>query len=219
MKDLRTEILEHKVRERTADLEEAQLEILERLALAAEFRDDETGQHTQRVGRTAAILARALDLPNEEIKLIQGAAPLHDVGKLGIPDGILRKPGKLTAEEFEVMKTHTTIGAKILSGSRSPLLQMAEEIALTHHEHWDGNGYAGLAGETIPLSGRIVALADVFDALTNDRIYRKALSLEETLAEIERQRELQFDPKLVDAFLRVTREPGIQEVPPLSRTA
>ena len=96
---------------------------------------------------------------------------------------------------------------------------MAEEIALTHHEHWDGNGYAGLAGETIPLSGRIVALADVFDALTNDRIYRKALSLEETLAEIERQRELQFDPKLVDAFLRITRDPGIQEVPPLSRTA
>ena len=205
MKDLRTEILEHRVKARTADLEEAQLEILERLALAAEFRDDETGQHTQRVGRTAAILARALDLPSEQIKLIQGGAPLHDMGKLGIPDEILRKPGKLTVEEFEVMKTHTTIGAQILSGSRFPILQMAEEIALTHHERWDGTGYAGLAGERIPLSGRIVALADVFDALTNDRVYRKAMPLEEALAEIELQRGRHFDPEMVDAFLQIIR--------------
>lgn len=205
MKDLRTEILEHRVKARTADLEEAQLEILERLALAAEFRDDETGQHTQRVGRTAAILARALDLPSEQIKLIQGGAPLHDMGKLGIPDEILRKPGKLTVEEFEVMKTHTTIGAQILSGSRFPILQKAEEIALTHHERWDGTGYAGLAGERIPLSGRIVALADVFDALTNDRVYRKAMPLEEALAEIELQRGRHFDPEMVDAFLQIIR--------------
>lgn len=205
MKDLRTEILEHRVKARTADLEEAQLEILERLALAAEFRDDETGQHTQRVGRTAAILARALDLPSEQVKLIQGGAPLHDMGKLGIPDEILRKPGKLTVEEFEVMKTHTTIGAQILSGSRFPILQMAEEIALTHHERWDGTGYAGLAGERIPLSGRIVALADVFDALTNDRVYRKAMPLEEALTEIELQRGRHFDPEMVDAFLQIIR--------------
>lgn len=205
MKDLRTEILEHRVKARTADLEEAQLEILERLALAAEFRDDETGQHTQRVGRTAAILARALDLPSEQVKLIQGGAPLHDMGKLGIPDEILRKPGKLTVEEFEVMKTHTTIGAQILSGSRFPILQKAEEIALTHHERWDGTGYAGLAGERIPLSGRIVALADVFDALTNDRVYRKAMPLEEALAEIELQRGRHFDPEMVDAFLQIIR--------------
>lgn len=205
MKDLRTEILEHRVKARTADLEEAQLEILERLALAAEFRDDETGQHTQRVGRTAAILARALDLPSEQVKLIQGGAPLHDMGKLGIPDEILRKPGKLTAQEFEVMKTHTTIGAQILSGSRFPILQKAEEIALTHHERWDGTGYAGLAGERIPLSGRIVALADVFDALTNDRVYRKAMPLEEALAEIELQRGRHFDPEMVDAFLQIIR--------------
>lgn len=205
MKDLRTEILEHRVKARTADLEEAQLEILERLALAAEFRDDETGQHTQRVGRTAAILARALDLPSEQVKLIQGGAPLHDMGKLGIPDEILRKPGKLTVEEFEVMKTHTTIGAQILSGSRFPILQKAEEIALTHHERWDGAGYAGLAGERIPLSGRIVALADVFDALTNDRVYRKAMPLEEALAEIELQRGRHFDPEMVDAFLQIIR--------------
>lgn len=205
MKDLRTEILEHRVKARTADLEEAQLEILERLALAAEFRDDETGQHTQRVGRTAAILARALNLPSEQVKLIQGGAPLHDMGKLGIPDEILRKPGKLTAQEFEIMKTHTTIGAQILSGSRFPILQMAEEIALTHHERWDGTGYAGLAGERIPLSGRIVALADVFDALTNDRVYRKAMPLEEALAEIELQRGRHFDPEIVDAFLQIIR--------------
>jgi putative two-component system response regulator len=205
VKDLRTEILEHRVKARTADLEEAQLEILERLALAAEFRDDETGQHTQRVGRTAAILARALDLPSEQVKLIQGGAPLHDMGKLGIPDEILRKPGKLTVEEFEVMKTHTTIGAQILSGSRFPILQKAEEIALTHHERWDGTGYAGLAGERIPLSGRIVALADVFDALTNDRVYRKAMPLEEALAEIELQRGRHFDPEMVDAFLQIIR--------------
>lgn len=205
MRDLRTEILEYKVRERTADLEEAQLEILERLALAAEFRDDETGQHTQRVGRTAAVLARALGLPNDKVTLIHRAAPLHDVGKLGVPDSILRKPGKLTREEFEIMKTHTTIGAQILSGSRFPILQLAEEIALTHHERWDGNGYAGLAGERIPLSGRIVALADVFDALTNDRIYRKAMPLEDALAEIELQRGRHFDPEIADAFLRTTR--------------
>jgi putative two-component system response regulator len=205
VKDLRTEILEYKVKERTANLEEAQLEILERLALAAEFRDDETGQHTQRVGRTAAVLARALELPVDQVTLIHRAAPLHDVGKLGIPDSILRKPGKLTAEEFEVMKTHTTIGAQILSGSRFPILQLAEEIALTHHERWDGTGYAGLAGERIPLSGRIVALADVFDALTNDRIYRKALPLEDALAEIELQRGRHFDPAIADAFLRTTR--------------
>jgi len=205
VKDLRTEILEHRVKTRTADLEEAQLEILERLALAAEFRDDETGQHTQRVGRIAAILARALDLPSEQVKLIQGGAPLHDMGKLGIPDEILRKPGKLTAQEFEIMKTHTTIGAQILSGSRFPILQKAEEIALTHHERWDGTGYAGLAGERIPLSGRIVALADVFDALTNDRVYRKAMPLEEALAEIELQRGRHFDPEMVDAFMQIIR--------------
>lgn len=197
-------VLEDKVRDRTADLEQAQFEALERLALAAEFRDDETGQHTQRVGVRSAMLAKAIGLPLDQVEMIRRAAPLHDVGKIGIPDAILRKPGKLTAEEFEVVKTHTTIGAKILSRSRSPLLQMAEEIALTHHERWDGSGYAGLAGVTIPLPGRIVAVADVFDAMTNDRVYRKALTFDEALAEIERQRGHQFDPELVDAFLTIT---------------
>jgi putative two-component system response regulator len=210
-------ILEDKVRERTADLERAQLEALERLALAAEFRDDETGQHTQRVGVRSAMLAKAMGLSPDLVEQIRRAAPLHDVGKIGIPDAILRKPGKLTPEEFELMKTHTTIGAKILSGSGSPLLQMAEEIALTHHERWDGTGYSGLSGETIPLTGRIVALADVFDALTNDRIYRQAVPLEEALAEIERQRGGHFDPRMVDAFLRITRAPETDETFPLRR--
>lgn len=199
-------VLEEKVKERTRDLEEAQVEILERLALAAEFRDDETGQHTQRVGRTAAEIARALGLPDEEVHLIRRSAPLHDVGKIGIPDIILRKPGKLTPEEFEVIKTHTTIGARILSGSRSRLLQVAEEIALTHHERWDGTGYAGLAGEKIPLLGRIVALADVLDALTHDRVYRKAWPFDDAAAEIELQRGRQFDPQLADAFLQIKGE-------------
>lgn len=199
------QILEEKVRERTQALEESRIDILERLALAAEFRDDETGQHTQRVGVMSVAIVRRLRLPPDQ-ELIRRAAPLHDVGKIGIPDTILRKPGKLTPEEFDVMKSHTTIGAQILSGSRSPLLQLAEEIALTHHERWDGTGYAGLAGETIPLAGRIVALADVFDALTHDRIYRKAWPVEEAIAEIIRQGGKHFDPDLVEAFLRLDRD-------------
>jgi putative two-component system response regulator len=200
------QILEDRVHERTAELEQAQLEILQRLAVAAEFRDDETGQHIQRVGRTAWLLAKAIGLPHEQEELIHRAAPLHDVGKIGISDAILRKPGKLTLEEFAVMKTHTTIGAQILSGSRSRLLQAAEEIALTHHERWDGTGYAGLVGEKIPLSGRIVALADTFDALTHDRVYRKARPFDEAVAEIELQRGRQFDPRLADAFLQLQDE-------------
>ena len=173
-------LLEQKVRERTQELEEARIEILERLAHAAEFRDDMTGQHTRRVGTGAVLIAQALGFPQDQVELIQRAAPLHDVGKIGIPDAILLKPGSLTDEEFEVMKTHTTIGARILSGSRFPLLRMAEEIALTHHERWDGTGYPkGLRGDALPMAGRIVAVADAFDAMTNDRPYRKALSPKE----------------------------------------
>jgi len=193
--------LEARVAARTRELEEAQLEILQRLALAAEFRDDETGRHAQRVGLVAAAVAGALDLPAGEVELIRRAAPLHDVGKIGVPDAILRKPGPLTREEFEIMKTHTTVGVQILSGSRSPLLQMAEEIALTHHERWDGKGYAGLAGQTIPLVGRITALADAFDAMTHDRVYRKALPVQAALDEISAQRGQQFDPHAADALL------------------
>ncbi len=143
------------------------------------------------------------------MSLIRRAAPLHDVGKIGIPDSILMKLGKLTPEEFELVKTHTTIGARILSGSRFTILRLAEEIAYHHHERWDGSGYAGIKGADIPLAGRIVAVADVFDALTQKRPYKAAWTVGEAIAEIDRQRGQQFDPALVDAFLRVIeqREP------------
>ncbi|MBV9471058.1 MAG: response regulator [Abitibacteriaceae bacterium] len=209
------DILEEKVHERTLELrqahatvlqrneelKQAELETLERLAIAVEYRDDITGRHTQRVGQTAGLLAMALGLPPEQVGLIQRAAPLHDIGKIGIPDAVLLKAGKLQPEEFEIIKTHTTIGAKILSGSRSTLLQLAEEIALSHHERWEGSGYPrGLSGEAIPLSGRIVTVADVFDALTHERPYKKAWSIEDAVAEIERQSGQQFDPHVVNVF-------------------
>lgn len=200
-------LLEVKVRERTRALESAQLEILERLAMAAEFRDDNTGQHTERVGQTSALVAQQLGWSDLQVSLIRRAAPLHDVGKIGIPDQILLKPGRLTPEEFEIIKTHTTIGARILSGSRFPLLQMAEQIAQTHHERWDGNGYTpGVKGDAIPLPGRIVAVVDVFDALTQQRPYKPAWPLADAVAEVEQQRGRQFDPRIVDAFLRVMDE-------------
>lgn len=198
--------LAQKVRERTRDLEEAQLETMERLAIAAEYRDDDTGEHARRVGEMAARVARRLGKSDDEIAQIRRAAPLHDVGKIGVSDTILLKPGRLTPEEFDAMKKHTSIGAKILSGSRSACLQMAEVIARTHHERWDGSGYEGLAGEDIPLHGRIVAVADVFDALTSDRPYKSAWSAADALAEIKAQRGRQFDPQVVDAFLQVMAE-------------
>lgn len=203
------QILEAKVRDRTRELESAQFEIIERLARAAEFRDDKTGQHTERVGQMAALLAKQVGLPDPQVSLIRRAAPLHDVGKIGIPDSILLKLGKLTSDEFALVKTHTTIGARILSGSRFTILRLAEEIAFNHHERWDGEGYAGIAGAAIPLAGRIVAVADVFDALTQKRPYKAAWPVSEAVAEIDRQRGKQFDPTLVDAFLHVVeqREP------------
>ena len=200
------QILEAKVRERTRELEAAQIEIIERLALAAEFRDDNTGQHTERVGQMAALLARQMGLPDPQVSLIRRAAPLHDVGKIGVPDYVLSKPGKLTLEEFELVKTHTTIGQRILSGSRFGVLRLAEEIAYSHHERWDGNGYRGVISDQIPLAGRVVAVADVFDALTHKRPYKSAWPLAEAIAEIERQRARQFDPDVVDAFLRVIEQ-------------
>ena len=204
------QVLEAKVRERTRELEAAQIEIIERLAKAAEFRDDNTGQHTERVGQMAALVAKQMGLPDAQVSLIRRAAPLHDVGKIGIPDTILLKLGKLSDEEFRLVKTHTTIGARILSGSRFPILRLAEEIAFSHHERWDGDGYAGLPRDTIPLAGRIVAVADVFDALTQQRPYKAAWPVAEAIAEIDRQRGRQFDPALVDAFLWIIerREPA-----------
>ncbi len=194
------------VRMRTHDLEESRGEILERLGVAAEYRDDATGEHTERIGRTCELIAVSLGLPEEYAGLIRRAAPLHDLGKIGIPDHVLLKPAKLDPGEWEIMKTHTTIGARILSGSRSPLLQLAETIALTHHERWHGTGYpAGLRGEDIPIAGRITAMADVFDALTHERPYKKAWPMEEALAEIQLQSGFQFDPRVVQAFLDVVR--------------
>jgi putative two-component system response regulator len=200
-------LLEDRVRERTQDLEKAQLETLQRLALAAEYRDDNTGTHTRRVGMSAARIAKVLGLPPAQVTLLLRAAPLHDIGKIGIADAILLKPGKLTDEEFAIMKQHTFIGAKILSGSSSPWLLMAEEIALTHHERWDGRGYPhSLSGEAIPLVGRIVAVADVFDALTHERPYKNAWPVAAATAEIAAQGGQQFDERVVQAFLTLQHE-------------
>jgi putative two-component system response regulator len=198
--------LEQRVVERTRDLEDAQTETFERLALAAEFRDDDTGNHTRRVGSMAALIARTIGLPDEDVELLRRAAALHDVGKIGVPDSILLAPRKLTEEEFAVVKTHTEIGARLLSGSRSATLRMAEKVAWSHHERWDGGGYAGIAGEDIPHVGRITTVADVFDALTHARPYKEAWPIDRALEEIERQRGLQFDPGAVDAFLGIVRE-------------
>jgi HD-GYP domain-containing protein (c-di-GMP phosphodiesterase class II) len=194
-------ILEETVAARTAELEEARWETLRCLALAAEYRDDQTYEHTQRVGRTASLLAQRLGLDSEFCALVRHAAPLHDVGKLGIPDAILLKPGKLTPQEFEIVRGHAAAGARILSGSTSDLLKLAEEIALTHHEWWDGSGYpAGSCGEDIPLSGRIVAVADVYDALTHQRPYKSAWSVGDSVVEMRRLAGRQFDPRVIDAF-------------------
>ena len=195
-------LLESRVSERTRELENAQLETLQRLALAAEYRDDDTGLHTKRVGSTAGILAGLLDLEPVTVELIHRAAPLHDVGKIGIADAILLKAGKLTDVEFATMKQHTTIGANMLSGSTSPWLNMAEIIALTHHERWDGRGYPqGLCGNDIPIVGRIVAVADVFDALTHQRPYKEPWSIEAAAAEIKSQCGKHFDERVVEAFM------------------
>jgi putative two-component system response regulator len=199
--------LEERVRERTQEIKATQLEVLERLARAAEYRDDDTGQHTQRVGEAATILAREMNLPEEQVKLIRRTAPLHDVGKIGVPDTILLKPSRLTPEEFDVMKTHTLIGAKLLSGGSSPLIKVAELIALSHHERWDGTGYPHkLAGDAIPIEGRILAVVDVFDALTHERPYKHAWTLREAMDEIEQQSHHQFDPRVVKAFLKCHRQ-------------
>ena len=196
------QLLEQRVRDRTAQLEQAHNEVLERLALAAEYRDDDTHQHTLRVGHASALLAAALGLPDDQVQHLRQAAPLHDIGKIGITDLVLLKPAKLTPQEFEHVKTHTLIGARILADSTVPVLQLGREIALTHHERWDGSGYPhGLQGERIPLSGRIVSLADVFDALTHDRPYKHAWPVEQAVTEITTQQGRQFDPDVVDAFL------------------
>ena len=185
-------------------LDESNIEMVERLAEAAEFRDDDTGRHTYRVGVLSALIATELKLPADRVELLRKAARLHDLGKIGIPDAILLKPGKLTNEEFDDMKKHSEIGAKILSGSGNELLKMAENIALCHHERWDGKGYPrGLSEEAIPIEARIVSVVDVFDALSHERPYKKAWPHEEVIALITEQKNQQFDGQVVEAFLKV----------------
>ncbi len=206
------EEVDSRVVARTAELEEAREEVLRRLAWAAEFRDDLTGYHAERVGILSGLMAEALGWPAARRKVLEKAAPLHDLGKISIPDSILKKAGPLTSAEKDVMDTHTTVGAKLLAGSRNPVLQEAERIARTHHEWWDGTGYpAGLAGEEIPASGRIVAVADVFDSLSNDRPYRDSATREETVAYLRSGRESQFDPRMVDAFTHVLETGRIEQ--------
>jgi HD-GYP domain-containing protein (c-di-GMP phosphodiesterase class II) len=190
-------------------LEDSQLQVIQRLALAAEYRDDETGQHTRRVGELSTRIGEALGMPDDQLVLMRQAAPLHDVGKIAIPDSILLKPGPLEPAEFEQMKIHTTRGAAMLSGRGFALLEMAETIALTHHERWEGSGYpSGLSGTAIPLVGRIVAVADVFDALTHARPYKEAWTEADAVTEISAQSGCQFDPEIVKAFLRVLPDLG-----------
>jgi len=184
------------------ELKSAQLDVIERLALAGEHHDDDTGAHTRRVAASCRAISERLALPCAETELIFRAAPLHDVGKIGVSDSILLKPGKLTPDEFDTMKKHCEIGAQLLSGGHSDFLHAARSIALSHHERFDGTGYPHkLRGEDIPLPGRIVAVADVFDALTNERPYKKAWPVEEARAEIQSKAGTQFDPMVVEAFL------------------
>ncbi len=204
--------LEEMVSKRTSELADAlssirglNKEILSRLLVAAEYRDDDTGNHIVRVGKYSEIVADCLLLEPKFRELIGAAAPMHDIGKIAIPDSILLKPGRLTPHEHELMKTHTTIGASILKESKFPMMVMACEIALNHHERWDGHGYpGGLCAEQIPLTGRIVAIADVFDALTSRRPYKEPFSWERSMDIIMSERGKTFDPCVVDSFAKGT---------------
>ena len=196
------EELEQQVREKTEAIRTSREEIALRLIAASEYRDNETGGHIRRIGLYAAEMGRLLDFSEEQCDLIRVAAPMHDVGKIGIPDAILQKAGKHTPEEWEVMMTHTRIGASILGGTNIPLLDMARSIALSHHERWNGKGYPkGLAAEAIPREARMVAIVDVYDALTHARVYKPAWPEDEALALLVSERGQHFDPTLLDVFL------------------
>jgi HD-GYP domain-containing protein (c-di-GMP phosphodiesterase class II) len=204
------DLLEQRVRERTAELRDTQLEVVRRLGQAVESRDGDTGEHIERISRLCQQLALAIGLSEDEAELIGHASTMHDVGKIGVPDRVLLKPSRLDTDEWALMQSHTTIGAAILSGSSSALLQTAESIALTHHVRWDGTGYpAGLRGDAIPLAARICAVCDVFDALLSERRYKRGWTMEEAIAELVAQRERHFDPALVDVFVGLV--PGLVE--------
>ncbi len=195
------------LRSTLGELEVMQTEVVRRLSMAVEYRDDDTGQHIDRVSRYSGLLARRAGLDAALWEPMRFASPLHDAGKVSIPDAVLLKPGKLTPEERAVMETHAHIGYELLRGSASPTLDLAATIAWTHHEKYDGSGYPrGLAGEAIPIEGRIVAIVDVFDALTSDRVYRPAFPIEEALGMMRRDRGTHFDPQLFDVFLEYVGE-------------
>ncbi len=217
----RSEELEEQVSDRTKQLRRTMKELeisnralarsyedtIMRLAAAAEYRDEESGQHIRRMSKYCKRIAEELQLDSEFVRLIELASPMHDIGKIGVPDGILRKPGKLTREEFDTMKTHCVIGALILDGSDVPLMQMAARVARNHHERVDGSGYPeGLIGESIPEEGRIVAVADVFDALTTERVYKPAYHEDVAFSMMESQRGIHFDPRILDAFFGIQGE-------------
>lgn len=201
-------VLEEMVRLRTEEVVATRLQIVQRLGRAAEYRDNETGQHVMRMSHIAALLAQRLGWASADVELMLHASPMHDIGKIGIPDAILLKPGKLNDEEWQIMKRHAEIGAELLSGDDFPLLTLAREIALSHHEKWDGSGYPrGLSGSDIPQSARITAVADVFDALTSARPYKPAWSIEQALEFMQQQSGQHFDPEIIEVFLS-----GIEEI-------
>jgi putative two-component system response regulator len=203
--------LEEKIRERTRELEKTKLEIIDRLGLVVEYRDEETGSHIKRMSEYCRLLGAAAGLPPEECETLALASTVHDIGKIGIPDAILRKPHDLRDGEWQIMKLHPTIGARLLAGSRSKVLQAAEVIALTHHERWDGTGYTrGLKGLEIPLYGRIACICDVFDALISRRPYKAPWTFARAMAEIARESGKHFDPELVRLFQGL--EPEVKAV-------
>ncbi len=196
-------ILEKKVQERTIELKETRLEIIHRLGRAAEYKDNETGAHIIRISRMSSLLGKLSGMTDEQTDLLLNASPMHDIGKIGIPDSVLLKPGALDAEEWETMKNHTTIGANLLDGKSSDLIKSAKEIALTHHEKWDGTGYPmGKKEKEIPPEGRIVGIVDVFDALTSKRPYKDPYPMDKALSIIKQERGRHFDPELTDLFIR-----------------
>jgi putative two-component system response regulator len=203
--------LENLVEQRTSELQQTRLEVIRRLGRAAEYKDNETGTHVIRMSWFCRFIAEAMEMPEEWCELLYNAAPMHDIGKIGIPDRVLLKPAKLDDEEWQIMQQHSAYGANIIGDNDSPLLAMAREIALYHHEKWDGSGYPhGLKGEEIPLTARIVAIADVFDALTSERPYKKAWSEEDAIALLQREAGKHFDPQLVP--LMIASLPRVREV-------